>query len=296
MFAGFVVGGHFIMISAILFVLGASVGSFVNVIAVRYNPDKFLFGKHALLGRSRCPVCKSTLRWFELIPIVSYLLQGSRCRRCGAWLGLQYLLVELLTGLLFVYAPLELQARSLFGASGSALSAVWVTVFVALLLVSLIDMRLRIIPDEANILLVVLAAATVLLLPSGVPPGMQSFAGHYAFLFGMPGNEIMRRLIGCALGAVFFGVLFGATRGRGIGVGDIKLGAALGALFGWPDIFLVILLAFLFGSATGLALILLRQKTMKSFVPFGPFLALGAAATFFFGYDILRLYFGLLGA
>ena len=85
----------------VLFAFGIAIGSFLNVISIRYNPDKFLFSLKNLRGRSHCPHCKKTLRWYELAPLFSFLIQGGRCRGCATKISWQYSIVEFLTGLAF---------------------------------------------------------------------------------------------------------------------------------------------------------------------------------------------------
>lgn len=263
------------------FIFGLLVGSFLNVVALRYREDKFVFNLQVIGGRSHCPHCKRSLRWFELLPLVSFVFQRGRCRTCKAPLSFIYPAVELLSGLIFALAPLYVKP--------SVVAAVWIFVFLILLLLSLIDVRLRIIPDETNIFLV-LAGVLLLILHSP-----NNFLGPYAVLFGSWG-EIGDRLMGAALAGLFFLAVVLLTRGKGMGMGDVKLGAALGFLFGWPAAALVLALSFVLGGAWGISLIVLKKKNRKSTVPFGPFLALGAAGTFFFGEHILRFYFEVLGS
>lgn len=276
-----------------LFAFGAIIGSFINVLAVRYHPDRFLFKKGSLRGRSYCPRCRSALRWFELVPILSFLLQRARCRHCSGAISFQYPVVEILCGLIFVFVPSSVQ--SLPGSSlAYYISTLWTLVFVTLLLIALIDTRLSIIPDEANIILGILGILIAYVSAPAFGFGGGSFLGPYSFLFGYHGNIWTSRAVGVLFALVFFGVLFFLTRGRAMGVGDIKLGAVLGIIFGWPDILLVVALSFIFGSLFGAYVIFSGKKTMKSLVPFGPFLALASGVVFFFGSNLLDLYFRLV--
>jgi leader peptidase (prepilin peptidase)/N-methyltransferase len=287
------------MMSLLLFILGTAFGSFLNVIALRYDPDKFVWSG-SLRGRSRCPACGRALRWFELLPLASFLLQRGRCRTCGARLSLQYPAVELLSGLIFVFVPRGLNnyfslppSFYLPPAAYHLLVIFWTAAFLVLLLVSLIDFRLRLIPDELNALLALLGAVAAYLAAPHWSEAGTSFLGPYALLFGFRENIWLNRLAAAALGAAIPGFLVLVTRGRGMGAGDMKLGFALGALFGWPEIILVLAFGFVFGSAVGLGLIAFGRKTMKSFVPFGPFLAAAAAFVFFWGYAAVDFYFKL---
>jgi len=284
------------MATFLLFLLGAAFGSFLNVIALRYDPEKSLLGNGVLGGRSYCPHCRATLRWFELIPLVSFLIQGGKCRRCRAAISVRYITIEILCGLLVLLVPqrLGMPLASLFlFTHASVVIILWTFVFLTLLLMTLIDMRHMVIPDELNIFLSIIGSA---LIATG---GFDSFAerslvGIYRPLFGGE-SRIWQNHIGAALGALaFFVALVLLTRGRGMGIGDVKLAGALGLVFGWPDAGLSILAAFLFGGVFGLWALGRGKKTMKSAVPFGPFLALGAVFIFFLGENLLQWYVSAL--
>lgn len=288
------------MNSILLFIFGVAFGSFLNVVALRYEPDKFVFHRDVVGGRSCCPHCGKKLRWYELLPILSFVLQAGRCRSCSARLSLEYPAVEVLAGLLFVFVPrgldgyFVLSPLSYLPPSIYYLFAVlWVAAFLVLLLASLIDFRLRIIPDELSILLILLGAAAAFLTAPYWSEIGASFIKSYSYLFGLRENIWLNHLAAAVLGAAFPGFLFLVSRGRGMGLGDVKLGFALGALFGWPEIILILIFGFVFGSIVGLAAIALRRKTMKSFVSFGPFLAAAAAFVFFWGYEAVDFYFRL---
>ncbi len=248
--------------NVILFAFGAAVGSFVNVLALRYDPDRFLFDHRVVGGRSRCPKCGWQLRWFELVPILSYLLQGGRCLRCRKPISPQYLIGEVVCGLIFVLVGSR-PAGGLFFPWYDALPilvAFWVAVFVVTWLITLIDLRTMIIPDELNIAL-----------------GALGF-----FIAGMSGNLLGHVLAGLGAG-FFFIMLVLVTRGRGMGVGDVKLAAALGLAFGWPAVMFVIAGGFIIGAIYGVGALIARTKRLSSAVPFAPFLALSSFVVFMWG-------------
>lgn len=283
--------------SILLFILGTAFGSFLEVVAARYNPDKFILNLRVIGGRSACPYCKRQLRWFELVPLMSFLLQRGRCRRCRARISPQYFIVEVLSGLIFVLVPEKIVQWLFLGAHpflAVGFSILWIAVFLTLLVIAAIDIRLHLIPDEANIFLALLAVPAIFLLASRADAFSHgSFVGTYALIFGAQGNIWLGHVLASCFGGAFFGLLVFATRGKGMGMGDVKLAAAIGLLFGWPDVLLVVMLAFVTGAAVGLAAIGGKKKTMKSYLPFGPFLALGAVLVFFYGAGILNWYFGL---
>lgn len=292
------------MPSVFLFVLGLGIGSFLNVVALRYNAGWRLFDLKIIGGRSHCPHCQKKLSWYELIPLASFLIQRGRCRGCGQKISWQYPLTELATGLAFAFIPNYLY--KFYGAATAFLAnqpttwyyfllAVWILAVLALILLSIIDFRLSIIPDQINIFLGLLGIAAIIVQSyfNKFGPLEGSFLKNYALFFGLRDNVWLNHLFAAFLGAAIFGVIIFLTRGRGMGMGDLKLAGALGLLLGWPDILMTIVLAFITGGFIGAILLILRKKTMKSSVPFGPFIVLGVFLTFFFGHEILKWYFNL---
>lgn len=284
-----------------LFIFGLAIGSFVNVIAVRYNPAKFILSNKVLGGRSACPKCGKKLNWFELFPLFSFIFLRGRCRSCRTKISWQYPIVELISGLIFVLVPvyLKISSISLFGSLAQnstfyfLLSIFFILVFETLLVVSLIDIRLRLIPDEANIFLILLSIPIIIFQKAQFSLVSGSFLGSYAALFGFRENIWINHLFAFFFGAVFFGLLILVTRGRGMGFGDLKLAAALGAVFGWADILLVVALSFIIGSLFSLPSLIFKKRGLKSLLPFGPFLAIASVVVFFFGHAIVNFYFQL---
>ncbi|MBM3256978.1 MAG: hypothetical protein FJY98_01460 [Candidatus Liptonbacteria bacterium] len=285
-----------------LFVAGAAFGSFLNVLVFRYDPEKFLFSKKAVGfrpsgsidpegGRSRCLHCSHRLRWFELIPLVSFFIQRGRCRRCHARVSFQYPLVEILSGLIFVAVPWRI--ASLFPLLTPfhflLFSVIWIVTLWVLLLMAVIDFRTTIIPDEIHFLLLG-AALCLALIPFtfGVTGG--SVLGAYSLLFGVSSLAWVNKLIGILIGGLGMAFILVVTRGKGIGMGDVKLSAALGALFGWPDILVLLGGAFVFGAVAGLLSMAFGGKTLKSALAFGPFIALSAVLLFFGGFEFVGWY------
>ncbi len=280
--------------SILLFILGAAFGSFIGVVADRYEPNGFLFSGKTLGGRSHCNTCGVTLKWFELVPVLSFLAQRGRCRSCGARLGLKYPAVEILSGLIFAFVPIRLasQFQTLHPAF-YVLAPLWILALLVLLIITLIDLRLYIIPDEANILLGIIGVLVALASLPDFGPVSGSFLGPFALFFGWRNNIWTNHLFAAAFGGIFFALIILITRGRGMGMGDLKFAVPLGFLFGWPDMLLVIGIGFIVGSVCGVWLMIRKKKGLKSPLPFGPFLSLSAALVFFFGYQIVNLYFAL---
>jgi len=306
------------MLWLILFIFGLAIGSFLNVVALRYDGTHFLFSNKKIGGRSHCPHCKKTLRWFELVPLFSFLIQGGRCRACKTWIGWRYPIMELLSGVIFVAIPLRFASVPSLAAGAAAIltplvgrSIIWIVAFEIFLLIAYIDILLGIIPDELNIALAVVGLAAVWFTAAHFSGGAggtagaaataniagasnASFFGAYASIFGLQANIWIDHIVAALFGAAFFGALVAVTRGKGMGMGDVKLAFPLGLLFGWPDILIIAMMAFVIGGIYGLALIAGGKKTMKSAVPFGPFLVIASAVAFFWGSALFQWYFGLL--
>ncbi len=269
---------------ALLFIFGLIVGSFLNVVSFRYDPEKGVFDLINLSGRSHCPGCGTTLRWYELIPVFSFLIQFGKCRTCGMRVSWQYPAVELASGLAFLL-PAYLQ--------NYVTGSVWTLIFLIFILIWLIDYRLYLIPDELNIILALSGLAIAYLTAGQFGEFQGSFAGSYAALFGLRQNIWINHLAGVLAGAAIVGSIVFLTRGKGMGMGDLKLMGTLGLIFGWPDILFIFMFGSVIGAVASVILMLQKKKTMKSFVPFGPFLVLGAVTLFFFGEEILRNYFDI---
>ena len=280
----------------ILFVFGIAIGSFLNVVATRYDGEHFLLSNKVIGGRSHCPHCKKILRWFELVPLVSFIMLGGCCARCKTKISFQYPIVELISGLIFALVPYRVEM--FFGISGGLLiiaAVFWVAAFEALLVMSLIDIRLGIIPDEINIFLLVLAVFFGVFMAGYLGVANHSLIDFYGSLFGLQQSFWLNHVVAAVFAAAFFGLLILITRGKGMGMGDFKLAIPLGLLFGWPDILLVIVFANVVGAIVGLVAIAIGAKKMKSTVPFGPFLAIGGVIAFFFAYQLFQWYFSILG-
>lgn len=284
----------------LLFLFGLGIGSFINVLTIRYQPEKSLISRDIISGRSFCPSCGKKLKWYELIPLFSFIIQNGRCRGCSKKISWQYPIVEFITGLLFVlifqrlfhiFDPFHLV---LFGKSLTPFYfavIVWLIAAAVYLIISIIDLKHQIIPDGLNLFLVLLS---LILIISGFK---QSFLGPPGEVFGFNNiNTWLNHFIAGFSAFLFFALIFFIWRGKGIGLGDLKLAAASGFLLGLPDIFLALILAFFLGAIVSIFLMICKKKTLKTAIPFGPFLALGVFFVFFFGESIIHLYFNILGA
>lgn len=247
------------IMAAVLFgVAGLTVGSFLNVII-----DRLPQGRSVVLPASHCEACEHKLSAIDLVPVFSYLFLLGRCRHCGAAIPRRVPLVELVTGLVFAYLWLR-YGFSLQLLAYVVYAGIFITVFV-------IDLEQGIIPDRI------------------VYPGM-----ILALLFSIfvPGSGVVWSLVGGGVGFVIMFLPYLLSRG-GMGGGDVKFGALMGLVVAFPSVLLGLFLAIAGGGMVAAALLALRLRTRKEAIPFGPFLAGGAAVALLWGPDIMRWYLGL---
>jgi len=251
-----------------VFTLGLFWGSFLNVVAVRYNT-----GTSFLKGRSFCFVCGKTLHWYELIPVLSFLAQKGKCRKCKSKISIQYMLAELLTGIIFLL--IFLKALPLF--TTLLFAAIWS----ALIVITIYDARHKIIPDGVVYAFIGLSAVSLVA----------------TWISGTVIN-IWDILAGPLLALPFAGMWY-LSKGTWMGFGDAKLALGIGWFLGLSGGAAAVMLAFWSGAIVGLVLmgisrissLVKRSKrfTMKSEIPFGPFLVLGTAIAFFGNVDFETL-------
>jgi prepilin signal peptidase PulO-like enzyme (type II secretory pathway) len=251
-----------------VFILGLAVGSFLNCVIYRLE-----IGGSFLKGRSYCPYCKHILSWKDLIPIFSFLILKGKCRYCGKKISLQYPLVELFTGILFVLAIPIYEGRTYID-----LIFYWVlTCF--LLVIFVYDLKHYLIPDQ-----VIYPAIALTLLYRFFK--IWNF-GHWD-LFG-----IWNLVLGI-LPSLFFLAIILTSHETWMGFGDFKLSILMGLILGWPKILVSLFFAFLSGAIVGLILILLKRKTLRSQIPFAPFLVSGTFFAMLFGDKIIDWYLRLI--
>ncbi len=288
-----------------LFFFGLAFGSFINVLALRYEPSEGLITGKTAGGRSRCMSCERTLKWYELLPFFSFVFLRRRCRTCKGPISWQYPVVELVCGFIMAYLPFFFarffNIGNLFYFKPELWSfyifvLLWILILLALVLMSAIDFRLYVIPDEINIFVGILGAfliATKVFGGAWLAFPFGHFIKNYALVFSFSKSIVFGHIFGLAVSGLFFLILYFITRGKGFGFGDVKLAFVLGLLLGYPDTVLSIFFSFILGGVWSLLLLSHGKKTMKSKIPFGPFMALGVIFTVFFGHDALTWYFSL---
>lgn len=246
-----------------LFVFGAIFGSFANVVIYRLPK-----GESVVKPGSHCYSCKKAVRWYDNIPIFSWFYLRGRCRHCGAKFSIRYPLVELLTAILFALS---------FHFVGWSWSLLEYVIFIfGLVVCTFIDLDHMILPDEFTL--------------SGIVIGLLGAALN-------PQREFMDALLGVLMGGGFLWgmayVYYIFTKQEGMGGGDIKLLAWIGALLGWKAIPFVILSSAIIGSVVGLIAARKQKAGLKTVIPFGPYLALGALLYLFGGQNIAYWYLDL---
>ena len=242
-----------------IFILGSIVGSFLNVLILRYNT-----GRSIVYGRSTCFSCDRELSWQNLIPVFSFLFQGGRCSACQSKISGQYILVELLTAafFLFMYVKLGLNASFIF----------YTLIFSLLIIIAVYDFRHKIIPDDFVSLFIVLAFARL----------------GYVYMFLSPSHAISS-FLGGTVAASFLGILWLISSGRWMGFGDVKLVLGLGWLLPFCFGITLLIYSFWIGAVMGILINVFFKRVRE--IPFAPFLIAGFVVVFFFDLNLFS-YFG----
>ncbi len=244
-----------------VFILGAIVGSFLNVCIYRIPEERSI-----VFPASSCSKCGEAIRFYDNIPIISYLILKGRCRACGEKISFQYILVEGLTAFMALF---------LYWKYGFSIPLLAAFVFVcALIVITFIDFVHQIIPHVITL------------------PGIPVFFLAAVFLMGIAPIDAfvgMMAGIGCLyLIAIYYEAI---TGNEGMGGGDVNLLAMMGTFLGWQSLLFILFVAALTGALVGIALMIGRGKNLKYAVPFGPFLSLGAVLYLFWGRRLMHLLF-----
>lgn len=257
------------MISAIapsiIFLFGLIIGSFLNVCIYRLPKSKSI-----VFPGSSCTQCGAEIPFYDNIPVLSYLILKGKCRFCKTSISFRYPLVEIISGLM---------AAALFLKFGLTPEMPVYYVFIAsLLVVTFIDIDFQIIPDVISL------------------PGIPIF---FAASFILSDMTYVESILGILLGGgSLYAIAWGYSaimKKEGMGGGDIKLLAMIGAAIGWKGVIFTVFVSSTVGSIIGVILMVLTEKNMKLSIPFGPFLSIGAMAYVFFGPELIHWYFNLLG-
>ena len=249
----------------IIFLFGLCIGSFLNVCIYRLPASKSIVNP----SRSVCPSCNQPIRYYDNIPIFSYLWLKGRCRHCSTRIPVRYAVVEVMTGGVAVAVLLA------FGLTLEGL--IYFAFISALIVITYIDIDHKIIPD-------------IITLP-GIPIGLIAS-------FALPAVGFKDAIVGLLAGGgslwLVAWIYYLLTRKDGMGGGDIKLLAMMGTIIGLKGVIFTIFMSSAVGTLVGITLMIVKGKDMKFAVPFGPFLSIGAITYIFFGQDIIRAYVNLL--
>ena len=254
-----------LLTTLLIFVFGACIGSFLNVIICRV-PEK----KSILRDRSHCPQCKEFIKWYDLLPILSFFILRGRCRKCKKKISWQYPLVEFFTAISFVFVAWHF--NFVFDNPFFYRDLIFVA---ALIVVFVTDWRFSLILDAVV-----------------WPMLVFSFIFNIFFLSNSEDVLFNVMMIGGAalLAGGFFLLQYLVSRGKWIGFGDIKLGLLMGAMLGWPNILVALYFAYVLGAIVMLILMVFKKKKMKEQVAFGTFLSIGTIIALFYGEQIINWY------
>ena len=245
----------------LIFILGVSLGSFANVCIYRLPKNKQIVS-----GRSFCPRCKKKLNWFDNLPIISYLFLSGKCRKCKKIIPLRYLVVEIITGITFLLIHINFN-NFLTIIFLSILSLLFIIIF-------FIDLENFIIPDSLNFSIMALA-----LFKNFLPNFNTSFI-----------HEINQSIIGGMVGYLSIWLIIYLYKVikkiEGMGLGDAKLMAGIGLLFGWQSVPFVLFVSSILGLIFVVPSLIKKQKTMRTEIPFGPFI-IAACLIYFAQGDLL---------
>ena len=255
-----------LVVSLIIFALGVCIGSFLHVLVYRTVEEK----EDWKTGRSRCDHCSYIIRWYDNIPLLSYLMLGGKCRKCHKPIAISHMAMEVMVGALFVWwywagsfffllvdQPFTLR-QPLF----------WLLIGTLSLVIFVADMKYFIIPDWA---VIIMAVATLLYRIVLVGSGIMQQIDFLAMLVAAIG-----------VGA-FFWFLRWITKEKGMGLGDVKLAPVLAMLVGWPQVLVALMIAICSGALVGSLLLILGKHKLKQPIPFGPFLLFGSALALIWG-------------
>lgn len=244
------------------FIFGLVWGSFMNVVIYRV-PE----GMSLLKPRSICPVCKNKIAWYDNIPLLSYLILGGKCRHCGARISPRYPIIELSGGITFVLLwhnfhllPVEMFRGFVF--------------LTLLIILAGIDAERMILPDIFTLPGIAAGLAFSIFLPPGI---LLSLLGAFLGYFSL---------------WIVYKIFLLLTGKEGLGFGDFKMLAMIGAFMGAGQLLPVIIISSLLGSLFGIALIIFKRKSFSSMLPYGVFLAIAAWTIYVFKIDLFKIYMG----
>jgi len=248
---------------ALVIIIGLALGSFSSVLVHRLHTEQ----KGILFGRSFCPKCANQLSVRDLIPVVSYLINKCKCRFCGKPIPLRYPLLELSMAGLFLLTTI------LVGTDDLMKLVFYLFVSFVFIVLTFYDFLYKEVPD-------------IISLPAALIATLFALTNHVFSITGLA--------VGLAIPVAFFGTLYFGSGGRWLGGGDIRIGALMGAILGYPMILVGLFFGYLFGSVFSLVGLALKKLDRRAQIPFAPFLLLGAYVAMFWGKQVIDWYFSLM--
>ncbi len=267
------------MIILIFLVLGLLIGSFLNVLVYRLRAAEELFW-----DRSKCPHCQRLIRWYDNVPVVSFILLKFRCRDCRQKISWQYPLVEILTGIIF--ATIGQKFFNVSDMSTWLTTGYYLIMASSLIAIAVYDWLYLEIPGE------VLWVAVAVAVAFGLYADWTAWL-NFQMLPDIFNSMTYSGTLAAFLAFTFFFLLSTISREKWMGMGDAYLAILLGLIAGFPKILLALFLAFFIGAVWGMILIAAKKKKMKSRLPFAPFMILGTFIALFFYAPITNWYFSL---
>lgn len=268
-----------IIIAVILLWLGLCAGSFVNALVWRIHEQskaKKAVNLSVLTGRSMCPNCRHTLAWYDLIPLLSWLILGGKCRYCKKSISYQYPLVELIAGLVFAGSYL-LWPQTVSTDGQWLLLTTWLVASVGLLALAIYDLRWMLLPNR-------IIYPTLLVAVIGR-------AAYIAFFDNRPAHALGLWALSVLISSGVFYLLYIVSQGKWIGFGDVRLGLITGTLLATPqNSLLMVFLASLIGCLAALPDLLRHKKSLASRLPYGPFLIMATLIVVLYGPSLLDHY------
>ncbi|MEK7171327.1 MAG: prepilin peptidase [Patescibacteria group bacterium] len=263
-----------IIFTATLFILGAAIGSFTSVIIYRlHKKEKGIFG-----GKSSCAECKTALKPLDLVPILSYLVLRGKCRYCNKEISYMYPALELVTGALFALLFYKFQfvdSNLVFSEAILGMYALYAFYTFVLVFTFFFDLHYLKVSDEILIPAILIGLIATIATP---------LTPHF-----------IDALIGLGIGVAFFGLQSLVSRGKWVGLGDLRIGAFMGVILGWELMLVALFISYMIGSAISIFIAIKQKKFYGVKVPFAPFLVTGTFLTIFLGDKILNWYLGGMG-
>lgn len=248
----------------IVFAYGLVIGSFLNVLIYRIPRSESI-----VFPSSHCPKCSNRLKWYDNIPVISFIILKGRCRYCESRISIQYPLIELANASFYLV---------LYIVTGLTIEFFFLALLTSILLtIAAIDIKQQIIPDSLVISIFLLTV-------------IYRAASYFLYADTM---NLKEGILGALLGLIVFLLIVLVSRG-GMGGGDVTLITVLGFILGWRDLLVCTLLSFLIGAIISITLLISGIKTRKDPIPFGPFLIIGFYLSYFFGNEIISYYYGIL--